>query len=286
MTAVYRRKYREVKTLGDCTFGEALLLTCIEDSKKYLARKINLKRLSEKDRRSVMQEVSLLRKLHRPNLIGYQESFLDDTEVIIVLEAVDLNPVMHDTPLSPQESISTVEELKGELEALYHQNLESANAIKKLQEESEAWKDKYQAVLLEVKRVRTENSDLEAKGRDLVMQVETQLAGWIGEFTGKAGSWSTPKPSALLSKRPDTHKSASRDRGRLPTASQARTSSQPSNAPRISTISLALSSTTSSVKTVRERLSSLRESKLNLESQLKQLQLDLDVSATLSSAES
>lgn len=286
MTAAYRRKYREVKTLGDCTFGEALLLTCIEDSKKYLARKITLKRLSEKDRRSVMLEVAVLRKLHRPNLIGYQESFLDDTEVIIVLEAVDLNPVMRDTPLSPQESISTVEELKGELEALYHQTLESANTIKTLEDESEAWKDKYQAVLLEVKRIRTENSDLEAKGRDLVMLVERQFGGWIGEFREKAGVWSTSKPAALFQKRADTHNSASRDRNRLSTTSQARTSSQPSKAPRVSSISLGLNSTNSSVKAVRERLSSLRESKLSLESQLKQLQLDLDVSATLSSTES
>ena len=281
MSSAYRRKFREVKTLAVQSLGESLLLTSLDDDKRCIGRKINLKRLSEKDRRAVILEVNLLRKLHRPNLVGYLESFMDETEVVIVLEAADWNPG------SPQESISTVEELKEELEAVYQRSSESDKVAKRLQAESEVWKEKYQGVLMEVQRLKTEKSALEERGKDLVSLVERQLVGWIGEFTGKAGSWAGSKATFIPPKHPETHNSALRERGRLPTSStsQARTSSQPSKTPRISSISLAFDSSTPLTQSVRERLSSLRESKLSLESQLKQLQLDMSANDTLSSAE-
>lgn len=262
-------------------------MTSLEDDKKYIARKINLKHLSEKSRRAVILEVNLLRKLHRPNLVGYQESFMDESEVIIVVEATNLNPGGQESPLSPQESVSTVEELKAELETLYQQSSNSEKAFKRLRDESEAWKEKYQGVLMEVTRLKAEKSALEERGKDLVLLVERQLAGWIGEFTGKAGSWAGSKLTSIPLKRPETHNSAVRERGRFSSSStsQARTSSQPSKTPKVSSISLALDTSTSYTQSVRERLSSLRESKLSLESQLKQLQLDLSANDTLSSAE-
>jgi len=266
-----------VKTLAVQSLGESLLLISLDDDKRCIGRKINLKRLSEKDRRAVILEVNLLRKLHRPNLVGYLESFMDETEVVIVLEAADWNPG------SPQESISTVEEL----EAVYQRSSESDKVAKRLQAESEVWKEKYQGVLMEIQRLKTEKGALEERGKDLVSLVERQLAGWIGEFTGKAGSWAGSKATFIPPKHPETHNSALRERGRLPTSStsQARTSSQPSKTPRISSISLAFDSSTPLTQSIRERLSSLRESKLSLESQLKQLQLDMSANDTLSSAE-
>lgn len=71
--------------------GVAQLVTSLEDSSQYVAKKINLGNLNEKERRAALSEVSctqaeVLSNLRHPNVVGYRESFIDEGELIIVME--------------------------------------------------------------------------------------------------------------------------------------------------------------------------------------------------------
>ena len=71
--------------------GVAQLITSLEDGTSYVAKKINLGNLNEKERKAALSEVALiqaevLKGLRHPNVVAYRESFIDEGELIIVME--------------------------------------------------------------------------------------------------------------------------------------------------------------------------------------------------------
>ena len=56
------------------------------ENKKYVAKKVILEGLSEKEQEGCMLEVNLLKNLTHPNIVAYKESFLLPGMMIIIME--------------------------------------------------------------------------------------------------------------------------------------------------------------------------------------------------------
>ena len=66
--------------------GSAWLVTHKEEDKKYVAKKVLLQGLGEREQAGCMMEAGLLKNLQHPNIVGYKESFLGNNSLIIIME--------------------------------------------------------------------------------------------------------------------------------------------------------------------------------------------------------
>ncbi|CAG9333213.1 unnamed protein product [Blepharisma stoltei] len=82
----YLQKYREFGIIGRGNFGSAHLVQSLQDSQQYVAKKIVLGGMSDKEIRGAHQEAELLRRLNHPNIVKYKESFCEEGLLIIVME--------------------------------------------------------------------------------------------------------------------------------------------------------------------------------------------------------
>jgi NIMA (never in mitosis gene a)-related kinase len=51
-----------------------------------VAKKIQLGKLSEKEQKSAFREAELLKSLNHPNIVGYERTFIEDGQLVIVME--------------------------------------------------------------------------------------------------------------------------------------------------------------------------------------------------------
>jgi NIMA (never in mitosis gene a)-related kinase len=51
--------------------------------------------MDEKDRKSALLEVELLKKFNHPHIVAYEESFIEDGELIIIMEYCEEGDLSH-----------------------------------------------------------------------------------------------------------------------------------------------------------------------------------------------
>ena len=71
--------------------GSANLVRDLKDDKIYVAKKIQLGPLGEKEQENALQEAKLLRNLNHPNIVKYINSFIDCGMLIIIQEYCEGN---------------------------------------------------------------------------------------------------------------------------------------------------------------------------------------------------
>lgn len=57
-----------------------------KDNKEYVAKKIVLGSLSQKEQEGAMLELNLLKNLVHPNIVSYNTSYIDSGILIIIME--------------------------------------------------------------------------------------------------------------------------------------------------------------------------------------------------------
>jgi NIMA (never in mitosis gene a)-related kinase len=62
---------------------------------KYVAKKMLLDTLNEKEKRGAMQEAELLKNLNHPNIVRYKESFVQGGVLIIVMEYCEVGDLSY-----------------------------------------------------------------------------------------------------------------------------------------------------------------------------------------------
>ncbi|CEM11659.1 unnamed protein product [Vitrella brassicaformis CCMP3155] len=87
--------YVEVKLIGRGNYGTAHLVKTMESlpdgspgtrkPKLYIAKKVPLSYLSEKEQESAMKEVEVLRRLEHPNVVAYKDSFMLEGHVLVIV---------------------------------------------------------------------------------------------------------------------------------------------------------------------------------------------------------
>ncbi|RXN37931.1 serine threonine- kinase Nek9 [Labeo rohita] len=78
--------YIPIRVLGKGSFGEATLYRRTEDNSLVVWKEIDLNCLSDKKRRDVMNEISILSILQHNNIIAYFNHFMDKNTLLIELE--------------------------------------------------------------------------------------------------------------------------------------------------------------------------------------------------------
>ncbi|KAL3968999.1 homeobox protein NOBOX [Sarotherodon galilaeus] len=78
--------YIPIRILGRGAFGEATLYRRTEDNCLVVWKEVDLNSLSDKERRDVMNEISILSILEHKNIIAYFNHFMDKNSLLIELE--------------------------------------------------------------------------------------------------------------------------------------------------------------------------------------------------------
>ncbi|XP_071376960.1 serine/threonine-protein kinase Nek9 isoform X1 [Centroberyx affinis] len=78
--------YIPIRILGRGAFGEATLYRRTEDNSLVVWKEVDLNCLSDKERRDVMNEISILSILEHNNIIAYFNHFMDKNTLLIELE--------------------------------------------------------------------------------------------------------------------------------------------------------------------------------------------------------
>ena len=60
-----------------------------DEQVKYVAKKVILEGLGDKEQAGCMMEAGLLKNLEHPNIVAYKESFLGNNSLIIIMEYCD-----------------------------------------------------------------------------------------------------------------------------------------------------------------------------------------------------
>ena len=69
--------YEIIKEIGKGSFSTVYLVKKIISQKEFALKKVNIFKLSEKERQNSLKEVNFLSEIKDPNVIGYEESFYD-----------------------------------------------------------------------------------------------------------------------------------------------------------------------------------------------------------------
>lgn len=72
--------FNVVRELGKGSFSAVYKVMRKSDGKVYSLKKVNLIGLSDKERTNALNEVRILASIKHPNVIGYYEAFIDQTE--------------------------------------------------------------------------------------------------------------------------------------------------------------------------------------------------------------
>lgn len=79
------------QTLGKGAFGSVCIVKRKIDNQVYAMKRVNISKLSTKERENALNEIRILASLSHPNVIGYKEAFYDEPSktINIVMELAD-----------------------------------------------------------------------------------------------------------------------------------------------------------------------------------------------------
>ena len=80
--------YEIIKEIGKGSFSIVYLVKKYSSNKEFALKKVNIVKLSSKERQNSLKEVHFLSEIKDPNVIGYEESFYDNnfTHLYLVME--------------------------------------------------------------------------------------------------------------------------------------------------------------------------------------------------------
>ena len=81
----YKSLFQEIKQVGKGAFG-AVYLVITKENEFMIAKKINMERMSEKERKAAQLEAQLLRDLNSKHVVQYKNSFTEGDTLIIIME--------------------------------------------------------------------------------------------------------------------------------------------------------------------------------------------------------
>ena len=81
-----RHRYELLEKLGQGTMGRVHRARRRADGVEFVVKQIGLSGFSETSRADILNEVCVMRQLEHPNVVAYEESFVLDDELSIVME--------------------------------------------------------------------------------------------------------------------------------------------------------------------------------------------------------
>lgn len=95
MEQQYKSEYEEIQCIGRGNFGSAFLVHNKAENKKYVAKKVMLSGLKQKEKEGAMLEVNLLKNLQHPNIVTYKQSYFTLEQLIIIMEFCEVGDLTY-----------------------------------------------------------------------------------------------------------------------------------------------------------------------------------------------
>lgn len=77
------------------TIGAAFLVIHKQENKKYIAKKVMLSGLKQKEKEGAMLEVNLLKNLDHPHIVAYKQSYFTIEQLIIIMEYCEVGDLSY-----------------------------------------------------------------------------------------------------------------------------------------------------------------------------------------------
>ena len=84
-------QFKIINKIGEGAYSTVYTVKRIEDDKIYALKKVKIKKLSKKEKTNALNEVRILASINSPYVIGYKESFIDESDqtLCIIMEYAD-----------------------------------------------------------------------------------------------------------------------------------------------------------------------------------------------------
>ena len=84
-------RFKVIGKIGEGAYSTVYTVKRIEDEKIYALKKVKIKKLSNKEKNNALNEVRILASVNSPYIIGYKESFIDESDqtLCIIMEYAD-----------------------------------------------------------------------------------------------------------------------------------------------------------------------------------------------------
>ena len=84
-------RFKVIGKIGEGAYSTVYTVKRLEDEKIYALKKVKIKKLSNKEKNNALNEVRILASVNSPYIIGYKESFIDESEqaLCLVMEYAD-----------------------------------------------------------------------------------------------------------------------------------------------------------------------------------------------------
>ena len=73
-------RFKVLTKIGEGAYSTVYTVKRLEDQKIYALKKVKIKKLSNKEKKNALNEVRILASVNSPYIIGYKESFIDETD--------------------------------------------------------------------------------------------------------------------------------------------------------------------------------------------------------------
>jgi NIMA (never in mitosis gene a)-related kinase len=84
-----QEKYQKVKTIGEGSYGKAVLVKKKATNMSYVIKVVNVLKMGVKERADAKKECGVLAKMKHPNIVAYVESFEERGQLYIVMDYCD-----------------------------------------------------------------------------------------------------------------------------------------------------------------------------------------------------
>uniref|UniRef100_A0A182IUM1 non-specific serine/threonine protein kinase n=1 Tax=Anopheles atroparvus TaxID=41427 RepID=A0A182IUM1_ANOAO len=133
--------YRRIRTVGQGSFGVAILYERHSDGQQVVMKQIALNDLTKPEREMAMNEVAVFSQLHHPNIIAYHGSSVRGDLLLIEMEYADggtlaqvLAERSHGEPLPERFVLNIFEQLASAIsymhaQSILHRDLKTANVF-------------------------------------------------------------------------------------------------------------------------------------------------------------
>lgn len=82
--------YKKIKLLGKGSFGKAFLVQCLSDQSYAVIKKIDIKKMSEEEKKATYREAKFLEMINHPNIIRFKEAYKTQAgQLCIVMDYAD-----------------------------------------------------------------------------------------------------------------------------------------------------------------------------------------------------
>ena len=84
-------RFKVISKIGEGAYSTVYTVKRLEDQKIYALKKVTIKKLSKKEKSNALNEVRILASVNSPYIIGYKESFIDESDqtLCIIMEYAD-----------------------------------------------------------------------------------------------------------------------------------------------------------------------------------------------------